>query len=120
MIRELVAMTCKNCGANVNRRTMKCDFCGTEYTHPNERIKFIVDRPGMQTIRCETRVDMEHMRDSPEGARAYVLEDMRQQLADGLLAFMKITTKDDYSGGPFGSCQIIRGEVRVVDPSFNY
>ena len=117
---DLKAMTCKNCGASINRSTLRCDYCGTAYECPNDRIKIVVDRPGLHTIRCETKVAMDMMRDSPEGARAYVLEDMRQQLADGLLAFMKITTKEDYSGGPFGSCQIIRGEVRVVDPSFNY
>lgn len=54
----LKAMTCKNCGANIDRRTMRCDYCGTEYESSNERIKIIVDRPGIHTIRCETRVDM--------------------------------------------------------------
>jgi hypothetical protein len=111
-------MTCINCGANINRRTMRCDYCGTEYESPNERIKIIVDRPGVHTLRCETKVDMMHMRYSPEGAREYVLQDMRQQIADGLLAYMKMTTSESYD--PISCCQIIRGEVRVLDPSFDY
>ena len=115
---DIKPMTCHNCGANINRRAMRCDYCGTEYESPNERIKIIVDRPGVHTIRCETRVDMMHMRSSPEGAREYVLRDMREQIADGLLAYMKMATSESYD--PMNCCQIIRGEVRVLDPSFDY
>ena len=61
---------------------------------------------------------MEHMRYSPEGAREYVLRDMIEQIADGLLAFMKMQTSECYD--PMNCCQIIRGEVRVVDPTFDY
>ena len=115
---EAKPMKCQNCGANINRITMRCDYCGTEYESPNERIRIVVDRPGVHTIRCETRVDMDHMRDCPEGAREYVLQDMRQQIADGLLAYMKFATSESYE--PLHCCQIIRGEVRVLDPSFDH
>ena len=115
---EMKAMRCQNCGANINRRTMRCDYCGTEYESPNDRIKIVLDRPGVSTIRCETKVDMMHMRHSPESAREYVLRDMRQQIADGLLAYMKMTTSESYD--PLNCCQIIRGEVRVLDPYFDH
>jgi predicted amidophosphoribosyltransferase len=115
---EPEAMKCPNCGANINRRSLRCDYCGTEYKHPNEQIKIIVDRPGVHTIRTQTRVSLEHMRQAPERAREYVLRDMREQIADGLLAYMKMTTSESYD--PLNLCQIIRGEVRVVDPSFDY
>ena len=115
---DIKPLTCHNCGANINRRIMRCEYCGTEYEYPDERIKIIVDRPGVHTIRCETKVDMMHMRYSPEGAREYVLQDMRRQIADGLLAYMKMTTSECYD--PMNCCQIIRGEVRVLDPSFDY
>lgn len=115
---ELQTMTCKNCGANINRRTLRCDYCGTEYEHPNDRIKIVTIRPGVHTIRCQTKVDMEMMRHSTEGAKEHVLRDMREQIADGLLAFMKMTTSECHDQR--SHCQIIRGEVRVVDPSFDY
>ena len=115
---EMEAMKCPNCGANVNRRNLRCDYCGTEYKHPNEQIKIVVDRPGVHTIRCQTKVDLEHMRQAPERVREYVLRDMRKQIADGLLAYMKMQTSECYD--PMNCCQIIRGEVRVVDPTFDY
>ena len=115
---ELEAMRCQNCGANINRRSLRCDYCGTEYQPQNERIKIVVDRPGVHTIRCQAKVDMSHMRQAPESAKEYVLRDMRAQIADGLLAYMKMTTSECFD--PLDCCQIIRGEVRVVDPSFDY
>ena len=96
---------------------MRCDYCGTEYESPNERIKIILDRPGVHTIRCQTRMDMEHMQYAPERAKEYVLRDMREQIADGLLAYMKLTTSEGFD--PMHHCQIIRGEIRVLDPSFS-
>ena len=111
-------MTCCKCGARINRSSMKCDYCGTEYESPNKNIKIMVDRPGVHTIRSQTEVDMMYMTHSPESAREYTLNEMRQQIADGLLAYMKMTTSESYN--TFKCCQIIRGEVRVLDPSFEY
>ena len=117
---ELKQLTCENCGATINRRTMRCDYCNTEYAYENNgtQVRFVVDRPGVHTIRCETRVDMAHMRYNPERAKEYVLSDMRKQIADGLLAYMKLTTYENYD--TMHCCQLIRGEVRVVEPSFDY
>lgn len=115
---ELKPMTCVNCGGQIDRRTMKCPYCDTPYESPDGRIKIVVDRPGVHTIRCETKVDMMYMRNSPERVTQYVLRDMRQQIADSLLAYMKMTTSEVYD--PMNCCQIIRGEIRVVDPSFDY
>lgn len=114
---ELKTLQCHNCGANVNRGTLRCDYCGTQYEHPNERIKIVVDRPGVHTIRCQAKVGMEFMRQAQEDAREYVLREMREQIADGLLAYMKMRTCESYD--PMSFCQIIRGEVKVLDPSFD-
>lgn len=113
---ELKPLVCKNCGGQIERSTMKCPYCGTQYESPNGMLKIVVDRPGFHTIRCETRVDMENMRHNPEAAKEYVLRDMREQIADGLLAYMKFMTSESYDF--MHRCQIIRGEVRVVDPTF--
>jgi hypothetical protein len=51
----------------------------------------------------------------PERARDYTLNQLREQIADGLLGFMKITTSHDLCE----QAEIIRGEVRVVDPTFS-
>lgn len=116
---DLKRLKCTSCGGQVDRKTMTCLYCNAQYESPDRQFKIVVDRPGVHKIRCETMVDMEHMRYSPEGASEYVLSKMRDQIADGLLAYMKITTSEDLRN-PMNCCQIIRGEVRVVDPDFDY
>ena len=111
---NLQPLTCHCCGGKIDRRIMRCEYCGTEYAPPNDRIKVIVEQPGTHIIRCETRIDCALMQRSPEAARDYTLQDMRQQIADGLLAYMRLTTFDDIKE----MCQIVRGEVRVLDPYF--
>lgn len=115
---EFKPLICERCGAAIDRKTMRCPYCGTEYIRENNgaQIRFVVDRPGVQKISTQVRVDMDMMAASPEGARAYVLDRMCHEVADALLAFMKISTAEDYS--PLSRCQIIRGEIRVIDPTF--
>lgn len=115
---EFKPLICERCGGTIDRKTMRCPYCGTEYIRENngDQIRIVVDRPGVQKISTQVRVDMDMMADSPEGARAYVLDRMRHEVADALLAFMKISTAEDYS--PLSRCQIIRGEIRVIDPTF--
>lgn len=107
---------CKQCGGHIDLATMKCAYCGTTYSDPALRnITFKVDRPGVQRIRTQITIPNDRMKQSPEAARDYALRELRNQLADGLLAFMKIDTAEDF----MNDAQIIRGEVRVLEPSFD-
>lgn len=104
-------LLCQSCGGQIDRVTRKCPYCGTQYELP-EGIKIVVDRPGVHKIRCEARVINEMMRSSPEEATEMTLRQMRSQVADGLLAYMRFVTEED----PMTMCQIIRGEVSVLEP----
>lgn len=75
--------------------------------------------PGECVIRAEVAINRYDMADNPEGARDYALRELRNQIADGLLGFMKITTSSGYDPRWMVGTEIIRGEVRVVDPSFS-
>jgi hypothetical protein len=58
------------------------------------------------------------MMQTPNEVRDYALKELRNQLADGLLAYMKITTSTDFSAKYLEQTEIIRGEVRVINPMF--
>ena len=107
---------CKQCGGTINVTTMKCSYCGTAYYDPALRnITFTVDRPGVTRLRASVEIPKERMTHNPEAARDYTLRELRNQLADGLLAFMKIETANDF----MNDTEIIRGEVKVLEPSFS-
>lgn len=114
---ELKPYICKCCGAPVNISKMKCDYCGTVYH--NDALKEITIRavrPGEHTIQSQVRISHEVLRSrDAKDTRDYILGELRNQIADGLLGFLDITTCRDY----MDNCEIIRGEVRVIDPMFS-
>ena len=99
---------------------MKCPYCDTQYERKNNgvTVNYVVDRPGVHTLRAEIRVDEYMVAHNPEGATHYALDRLRREIADGLLAYMKISTSKDYSFHE--RFEIIRGEVRVIDPAFTH
>ena len=116
---DLRPYICKQCGAAINPATLKCDYCGTAYEDKSlRRIVITPGVPGEARLRAEVRIDRQSMLHEPERARDYALRELRNQLADGLLAYMKITTSTDFSAKWWEQTEIIRGEVRVVDPTF--
>lgn len=117
---ELKPYICKYCGARINVAKMKCEYCDTPYEDNSlRRIKIETVRPGQHTIRAEIALDLDSVRYNPEGARDYALRELRDQIADGLLGFMKIQTSEEFNPKYLGRTEIIRGEVRVIDPSFS-
>lgn len=114
---KMKPMICEQCGGHIDRRKMRCPYCGTEYGRENNGVvmRYRLSRPGETVIRSQVSMDYGMVKDCPEGAKEYALDRMRHEVADALLAFMKITTCTDYSN----MCEIIRGEVRVIDPEFS-
>ena len=117
---DLKPYICERCGAGIDVARMRCDYCGTSYEDKAlKRIKIETVRPGQHTIRAQIELDMDGIAHNPEGARDYALRSLRDQIADGLLGFMKIQTSESFDSRYFGRTEIIRGEVRVIDPPFN-
>lgn len=116
---ELKPLVCERCGGSIDRRTMKCPYCDTQYERRNDgvTVNYVVEPPGTHKIQASVRADKYLMARDPAGYSEHVLKMLRNELAEGLLAYMKITTSEDLSF--YGDCQIIRGEVRVVDPAFS-
>ena len=117
---KLEPYICTQCGGRINVAKMVCEYCGTPYKDESlKHIKVIQVRPGERIIRSQVTIDTERMRMCPEGARDYALHELRNQIADGLLGYMKISTAESFDPRYFGRTEIIRGEVRVIDPVFN-
>lgn len=112
----LIPLICERCGGKIDRRTMRCEYCDTEYVHKKDSVtvNYVVERPDVHKLRAEVSIPDEMALCNPEGATEFVLARMREQIADGLLAYMKIQTAEN----PFMCCKVIRGEVRVINPTF--
>lgn len=117
---EIKPLVCENCGGKIDRQTMKCPYCDTQYERKNNgvTVNYVVDRPGTHRLQATVKIDEDMMLNSPEGATEFVMDRLRHEIADGLLAYMKISTSQDFRFGE--RCHIIRGEVKVIDPSFEH
>ena len=90
---ELKPYICQCCGGRINVAKMKCEYCDTQYEDPSlKRLVIRTVRPGETTIRAEIAIDRWGLAHNPEGARDYALHELRNQIADGLLGFMKLAT----------------------------
>ncbi len=109
-------LICQNCGGHIDRNTMKCPYCDTQYKKKFDSIpvSFTVERPGVHHVGAMVRVDEAMFRQSPEMATKYAMDRLRNGIAEGLLDYMRIETQQDWSQ----FCRIIRADVRVLDPTF--
>lgn len=117
---DLKPYVCKCCGGRINVAKMLCEYCGTPYHDDSlKRITISAVRPGEARLRAEVCIDYEYMCTDPESARDYALHELRNQIADGLLAYMKIETCKGFNPDFYRRQEIIRGEVRVIEPRFD-
>ena len=117
---------CKCCAAPLIRygADWKCEYCGTVYSEKRERPEILVveqQPPGSHVLAAEARIDKRMVRAYKDMGREdkmadYTINELTHKLAEGLAGYMRLETSND----PFGEAQIVRGYVRVVDPSFRY
>ena len=115
-------LTCQNCGAPL-KRNGECPYCGTIYQisrqFDNTPIYVKQYDAKVETLRCRSEIPMEafmQFEGSEENFRDMALHEMKHQMADALLGFMKVAVEQD----PFRQVMIINGTVRVVPPGFMF
>lgn len=112
-------LQCTNCGGKINPQTYTCEYCGTRYKKPNIPMMPMVmhEHPQCHTIAVESRVDPYTVNVlGEEETSKIVLEDMANEIAHKLAPFISIEARSD----PFMNVKIIRGKVRIIDPSFRF
>lgn len=116
------ALICKNCGGSINPRTLKCEYCGTQY---KEEFADVPVRPlviqsfpeSIKVLATKVEVSEFMMRDvPPERIAEFTMVDIARSLAEALAPYIKLETERD----PVRMTQVIRGTVRVVEPDFRF
>jgi predicted amidophosphoribosyltransferase len=116
----LEELRCTHCDAPLNPKTLKCEYCGSQYERKQEAgmTHYIQTCPAqIQTIASEIRVSRECMTNIPEPIIAdKATMRLTRNLAEVLADYMKVETRMDWET----NTQIIRGTVRVVEPDFRF
>ncbi len=106
-------LTCPNCGAPINRITMRCEYCGAVFKEDVPNIVVQMERSKVVPFRAEAFIDYyisEHV--PKEGLTRMVSSELTRKIADGLSQLMEIKVQDD----PLRNGTVIMGTVRVVPP----
>ena len=96
---------------------MRCPYCDTQYERQFDGtpVHFTVERPGVHKIVAQIEIDnLMTSRCQSEEISARAIRKLREGIADALTEYMRLEISQD----PKHMCQIIRGEVRVLYPSF--
>ncbi len=110
-------MTCTHCGAPINPKTNRCEYCGTSYESD------IVTKLQIETYTrpCEVLqscivVPDELIIAGGDDAKKYIIDKLSRNLADALVPYMRVETE---FMPEFNRYQV-RSNVRVLYPDYKF
>ena len=103
-------LKCPNCGAPINRLTMRCDYCGAVFKSNQTSIVY-VEHPIIIPLKSVMKVDNEIAK--MDGYERYLVDHMAYSLANQIVKYMETATQDD----PMRDQVTVSARVRVVPPN---
>lgn len=107
---------CTQCGGRVNRTTMTCEMCGTQFKEQDNILRIIAKRPGVHTLGQAIAIDNEMALLQPKEVSAIVMGQMTRELAKCIAPFIEMEIEDS----PIYCQKIIKGRIRVLDSAFRF
>ena len=115
----MTELNCRNCGAPLNRDG-KCAYCGSVYRIEGRgsEVRYVeIHSSPVQTLTCKAELPRFQAERMPESFLTdYVTENLRHELAKGLMEAMKVVIHEDRMRDVI----VVRGTVRVVPPDFRF
>lgn len=107
---------CPQCGGQVNRAKMICEYCGTQFREEHNEIRVVAYHPGVHTLGASVTLDKEMVALSPKEAAEYAIRHMAQKFADGIAQFMDVRTMDM----PITNEVVFASRLRVIDSGYRF
>ena len=117
MNKDLTPMSCPNCGAPINRVTMKCEYCGTVFEEVGYRELKIIHNPHAVPLIAEFRIPFDAVnqigdKESESIIRNELLDAMRSDLTEQMDIVCEIE--------PLTRSFRCIGRLRVVPPGYRF
>ena len=104
---------CECCGGKVNRATMTCEYCGTQYKEEaNNLIRFETYRNPVQKLCVTTSFPEEAFKERPKEMAEYAIRHTAMKFAECIAPYMVMET--EYA--PEYHQRRIYGQIRIVVP----
>jgi len=109
------AYICQCCGGTINRTTMKCEYCGTEYEKIDDQIYLRIEtfQNPVETLACQVGITNDEMMAlGPEAASKLAMQSICRQLSECLMPFINMRVEHDPSAG----IHHLEGRLKIVRP----
>ena len=104
---------CECCGGKVNRATMTCEYCGTQYKEEdNNLIRFETYRNPIQKLVVSASYPEEAFKENPKEMAEYAIRNMSYKFAECIAPYMVMATEYE----PEYHKRRIYGQIRIVVP----
>lgn len=104
---------CECCGGKINPRTMKCEYCDTEYKREGDDvIRIETFRNPVELFECAADIPREMILRDPNMASRYACNTIARKLAESVMPYMMFETCED----PLHHQTRLTGMIRVVIP----
>ena len=116
MNKELSPLSCPNCGAPINRVTMRCEYCGTVFREDGYRQLKIIHSPHAVPLKAVVSVPYEIHRLDDKEAESIIRNELLNAMRSNLTEYMDIVCEEDPQTWSYRCI----GRLRVVPPNYRF
>ena len=104
---------CSCCGGNINRATMTCEYCGTQYKNEYGNVLRVETfQNPVRTLGCKRMLDRQVLMNNPQEYSEYAIRSLAGQFAEAIAPYMYLESSLDYKTGQI----ILDAKIKVVEP----
>lgn len=112
---KLINIKCPNCGAPINKETLHCDYCGSEFRWDEQHVRLITIRdPRVLTFKARADIVAEALDALGESGAAEYAKDM---LCEGMVEAVKENMEIYSDYDPCLNVFRCAGVLRLVPPN---
>lgn len=112
---KLEPYLCPQCGGKVNRSSLICEHCGTQFKEKTDIIKIVAEQPGVHTLSASYAIPKEYIYQiGAEEAAKMALNEIARKMANCIMPFIKVRTDNEIFIEQ--NEMYVRGDLRVLDP----
>lgn len=95
---ELKNLTCVCCGGRINRSTMKCEYCGTEYEIKNDNpiIRIETFHNPVKEYKASVLLDNYFLHENGDLYMKHAIQRLCEEMMPAVMSGMRIRTENDY------------------------
>ena len=79
---------CPQCGSQVNRAKMICEYCGTQFQEEHNEIRVVAHNPQVHTLGANVTIPKELVTRSPREMSEYAIHRLSEEFASCIAPFI--------------------------------